>query len=167
MVLMTEPVICNGNVESWLERLCEESQRTLRVILREAVGEVSNTRSDQEYFKHFIYKSPSQVVLTALQIRYTADVQATLDAGGGLSDEASSTANLLPGSKGGGATAQRHRRELSKSLVQVKEWLAEQARQGNLTEAVSYTHLRAHETPEHLVCRLLLEKKKKKRAEGC
>ena len=28
---------------------------------------------------------------------------------------------------------------------------------------VSYTHLRAHETPEHLVCRLLLEKKNKKR----
>src|SRR5678816_1227820 len=24
-------------------------------------------------------------------------------------------------------------------------------------DAVSYTHLRAHETPEHLVCRLLLE----------
>ena len=29
-----------------------------------------------------------------------------------------------------------------------------------LDEPVSYTHLRAHETPEHLVCRLLLEKKK-------
>ena len=29
-----------------------------------------------------------------------------------------------------------------------------------LPTAVSYTHLRAHETPEHLVCRLLLEKKK-------
>ena len=29
--------------------------------------------------------------------------------------------------------------------------------------AVSYTHLRAHETPEHLVCRLLLEKKKKQK----
>src|SRR5678816_4781475 len=29
-------------------------------------------------------------------------------------------------------------------------------------KSVSYTHLRAHETPEHLVCRLLLEKKKKK-----
>eukprot|EP00658_Telonema_sp_P-2_P053289 TRINITY_DN41774_c0_g1_i1.p1 TRINITY_DN41774_c0_g1~~TRINITY_DN41774_c0_g1_i1.p1 ORF type:complete len:100 (-),score=12.84 TRINITY_DN41774_c0_g1_i1:54-353(-) len=28
------------------------------------------------------------------------------------------------------------------------------------TKSVSYTHLRAHETPEHLVCRLLLEKKK-------
>ncbi len=28
---------------------------------------------------------------------------------------------------------------------------------------VAYTNLRAHETPEHLVCRLLLEKKKKKK----
>src|SRR5674476_1094630 len=30
------------------------------------------------------------------------------------------------------------------------------------TGAVSYTHLRAHETGRNLVCRLLLEKKKKK-----
>ena len=29
--------------------------------------------------------------------------------------------------------------------------------------AVSYTHLRAHETPEHIVCRLLLDKKKKQK----
>eukprot|EP00658_Telonema_sp_P-2_P002998 TRINITY_DN110_c0_g1_i1.p1 TRINITY_DN110_c0_g1~~TRINITY_DN110_c0_g1_i1.p1 ORF type:complete len:100 (-),score=27.86 TRINITY_DN110_c0_g1_i1:78-377(-) len=33
----------------------------------------------------------------------------------------------------------------------------------SVSMAVSYTHLRAHETPEHLVCRLLLEKKKKKK----
>ena len=31
------------------------------------------------------------------------------------------------------------------------------------TDTVSYTHLRAHETSLHLVCRLLLEKKKKKK----
>src|SRR5678815_5907385 len=30
--------------------------------------------------------------------------------------------------------------------------------QQNWVSSVSYTHLRAHETPEHLVCRLLLEK---------
>ena len=30
-------------------------------------------------------------------------------------------------------------------------------------EAVSYTHLRAHETGRNLVCRLLLEKKKPKK----
>ena len=29
-----------------------------------------------------------------------------------------------------------------------------------MLEPVYYTHLRANETPEHLVCRLLLEKKK-------
>ena len=31
--------------------------------------------------------------------------------------------------------------------------------------AVSYTHLRAHETREDLVCRLLLEKKKERRVD--
>src|SRR5678816_4738268 len=29
-------------------------------------------------------------------------------------------------------------------------------KRGGSPKAVSYTHLRAHETPEHLVCRLLL-----------
>ena len=33
--------------------------------------------------------------------------------------------------------------------------------EGGTLEAVSYTHLRAHETVLDLVCRLLLEKKKK------
>src|SRR5450756_2724535 len=32
----------------------------------------------------------------------------------------------------------------------------------SITGSVSYTHLRAHETRHDLVCRLLLEKKKKK-----
>src|SRR5665647_2469809 len=32
---------------------------------------------------------------------------------------------------------------------------------GGMVEPVSYTHLRAHETDSYLVCRLLLEKKKK------
>ena len=34
------------------------------------------------------------------------------------------------------------------------------ARPGDPIHAVSYTHLRAHETGRNLVCRLLLEKKK-------
>ena len=37
--------------------------------------------------------------------------------------------------------------------------LLDQAGITDVKVAVSYTHLRAHETPEHLVCRLLLEKK--------
>ena len=39
--------------------------------------------------------------------------------------------------------------------IKRRTWLGTGRCQG----AVSYTHLRAHETPEHLVCRLLLEKK--------
>src|SRR5664279_2259215 len=38
----------------------------------------------------------------------------------------------------------------------------QEASQADGQEAVSYTHLRAHETDSYLVCRLLLEKKKKK-----
>ena len=38
-----------------------------------------------------------------------------------------------------------------------------QRAEGRLMEAVSYTHLRAHETGRNLVCRLLLEKKKTRR----
>eukprot|EP00658_Telonema_sp_P-2_P072906 TRINITY_DN61990_c0_g2_i1.p1 TRINITY_DN61990_c0_g2~~TRINITY_DN61990_c0_g2_i1.p1 ORF type:complete len:133 (+),score=26.84 TRINITY_DN61990_c0_g2_i1:79-477(+) len=40
--------------------------------------------------------------------------------------------------------------------------LLTQGRRVIVPDPVSYTHLRAHETPEHLVCRLLLEKKNTK-----
>ena len=39
---------------------------------------------------------------------------------------------------------------------------AQESQGSGTIEAVSYTHLRAHETVLDLVCRLLLEKKKKK-----
>ncbi|KQI09431.1 hypothetical protein K777_09895, partial [Campylobacter coli CVM 41970] len=47
------------------------------------------------------------------------------------------------------------------SLEQAMEYLQKFGVSKDSVETVSYTHLRAHETPEHLVCRLLLEKKKK------
>ena len=48
---------------------------------------------------------------------------------------------------------------LSGAPATAMAWLSEELDD----KAVSYTHLRAHETPEHLVCRLLLEKKKQKK----
>src|SRR5665213_3791067 len=46
----------------------------------------------------------------------------------------------------------------------IQEILVGQSVKGpSKSEPVSYTHLRAHETGRNLVCRLLLEKKKKKR----
>ena len=50
-----------------------------------------------------------------------------------------------------------HRRHQGVGLACVIQHAA-----GAVVIAVSYTHLRAHETPEHLVCRLLLEKKNTK-----
>src|SRR5678815_3100341 len=46
--------------------------------------------------------------------------------------------------------AQRHGLDVKPIDITSSDWLC-------TLEAVSYTHLRAHETPEHLVCRLLLE----------
>src|SRR5678815_6025645 len=42
----------------------------------------------------------------------------------------------------------------------IRHQMTSRAREAQTMKTVSYTHLRAHETPEHLVCRLLLEKKK-------
>ena len=57
-----------------------------------------------------------------------------------------------------GLSAQIERNLISQ---RTKEGLARKRAEG-CRLAVSYTHLRAHETLRHLVCRLLLEKKKKK-----
>ena len=43
----------------------------------------------------------------------------------------------------------------------VKDTLLSKIFKNSQLESVSYTHLRAHETGRNLVCRLLLEKKKK------
>ena len=45
---------------------------------------------------------------------------------------------------------------------EITGFLTTESRSGAIAKAVSYTHLRAHETRHDLVCRLLLEKKKKK-----
>ena len=49
---------------------------------------------------------------------------------------------------------------LRRISISKKSSSKEDGKEGEEEEAVSYTHLRAHETREDLVCRLLLEKKK-------
>ena len=54
-------------------------------------------------------------------------------------------------------------RAISGKEAKVKEYLEADIKNsdlGDYVSPVSYTHLRAHETREDLVCRLLLEKKK-------
>ena len=65
-------------------------------------------------------------------------------------------------------TATRREESLQKVPVAVSVLEGEQLERDNRNEVasiaqpVSYTHLRAHETKANLVCRLLLEKKKRK-----
>ena len=49
--------------------------------------------------------------------------------------------------------------KLSGNFVWLDMGLPNTEKELNTLNAVSYTHLRAHETSLHLVCRLLLEKK--------
>ena len=49
------------------------------------------------------------------------------------------------------------------SVICANDHVSFSVERGELAIAVSYTHLRAHETGRNLVCRLLLEKKKKKK----
>eukprot|EP00658_Telonema_sp_P-2_P064171 TRINITY_DN53068_c0_g1_i1.p1 TRINITY_DN53068_c0_g1~~TRINITY_DN53068_c0_g1_i1.p1 ORF type:complete len:100 (-),score=36.43 TRINITY_DN53068_c0_g1_i1:29-328(-) len=63
---------------------------------------------------------------------------------------------------GGGAQVADPSDKLAMSLDDLASDAKANAKAKRGAGAVSYTHLRAHETPEHLVCRLLLEKKKKK-----
>eukprot|EP00658_Telonema_sp_P-2_P011751 TRINITY_DN14504_c0_g1_i1.p1 TRINITY_DN14504_c0_g1~~TRINITY_DN14504_c0_g1_i1.p1 ORF type:complete len:167 (-),score=31.33 TRINITY_DN14504_c0_g1_i1:40-540(-) len=78
-----------------------------------------------------------------------AELSVVLDRADRISAMTVSTAgmSLLAASDGDGP--------LAKEMVDTRRELS------LLVVPVSYTHLRAHETPEHLVCRLLLEKKKK------
>ena len=57
------------------------------------------------------------------------------------------------------AGTRKARASITCQLARVKELLSPMGMGGVM--AVSYTHLRAHETVLDLVCRLLLEKKKK------
>eukprot|EP00656_Telonema_subtile_P026771 TRINITY_DN2875_c0_g2_i1.p2 TRINITY_DN2875_c0_g2~~TRINITY_DN2875_c0_g2_i1.p2 ORF type:complete len:107 (-),score=46.08 TRINITY_DN2875_c0_g2_i1:6-326(-) len=52
-------------------------------------------------------------------------------------------------------------KEEGTTLFKQQKWSAAICKYNEAFEAVSYTHLRAHETVLDLVCRLLLEKKKK------
>src|SRR5678815_5549048 len=68
-----------------------------------------------------------------------------------------SKAGVVPGCNTGWFLMRSGTRTRWSRVMASASWWMKRAR--IICRAVSYTHLRAHETPEHLVCRLLLEKK--------
>src|SRR5678816_4886110 len=61
------------------------------------------------------------------------------------------------GRRGGGTWTTDFPEADNNFIVGLREWAGTNLKIAPRPEPVSYTHLRAHETPEHLVCRLLLE----------
>ena len=92
---------------------------------------------------------PAERLLTALGIRFVGNVVASLliQALGSIDAIASASQDELEQIEGIGP----------QTALSVKVWFQ------NEHNPVSYTHLRAHETVLDLVCRLLLDKKKKKK----
>src|SRR5450756_2816444 len=86
----------------------------------------------------------------------------------------SSCTQIPPSSKLGWATRTSLHVRRPKSSTRIRRnWKTSRPRNSSLQPScrsrarpVSYTHLRAHETRHDLVCRLLLEKKKKKRLQN-
>src|SRR5665647_2977603 len=69
---------------------------------------------------------------------------------------------VLPEEERGEWGAEEHRNDDRQGRVQPAEFTEDHVlRDERHMDPVSYTHLRAHETDSYLVCRLLLEKKKK------
>lgn len=65
-----------GSVEVWLQRLVTGMQETVRSLIRKTAAEASNIQDLGE----FLFSRPAQVALLGLQLRWTADTLAALQA---------------------------------------------------------------------------------------
>ena len=72
-VKLEAPVEARGNVETWLQRLVDGMQDTIKAIIRKAATEVHEKSLDD-----FIFNNPAQVSLIGLQFKWTAEQQAAL-----------------------------------------------------------------------------------------
>ena len=104
LVPLSEHVICEGVIEGWLQKLCLEMQRSIRLSLREAVSDAMSIRADPVLQRKFLFLHPAQVVLTTLQIQYTLLINDALN--GKLTD----------------------RKDVPRRLSEAKDLLTEQAR---------------------------------------
>lgn len=73
-VPMREPMPCVGNVEDWLNRLCNGMTDTVREVVKGSVTELGTMLANTNYLGTIIERYPAQVSLLMLQLFWTADV---------------------------------------------------------------------------------------------
>eukprot|EP00658_Telonema_sp_P-2_P078400 TRINITY_DN7332_c0_g1_i2.p1 TRINITY_DN7332_c0_g1~~TRINITY_DN7332_c0_g1_i2.p1 ORF type:complete len:236 (+),score=40.30 TRINITY_DN7332_c0_g1_i2:1-708(+) len=151
-----------GRVVEERRRLQEWDAHIERQQQREWQQKFGETWTDEQLFE-----AGTQEVLCLLRDRLGCPE--LVNALGDIRETRDRVGSLEPGAA---REVYQQRQELFESRVagrirevfQLRDWLLSRSHEllqiVSPPDAVSYTHLRAHETPEHLVCRLLLEKKK-------
>lgn len=80
-VPMREPMPCIGNVEDWLNRLCNGMTDTVREVVKGSVTELGTMLANTSYLGTIIERYPAQVSLLMLQLFWTADVTECISKG--------------------------------------------------------------------------------------
>jgi dynein heavy chain len=73
-----KPVKVSGNIEDWLMDVLKEMQRTMKVKVEEAVGEVMLASQDLSQLRKFVDNSCAQYALLGLQLMWTNDCEQAL-----------------------------------------------------------------------------------------
>src|SRR5678815_2759479 len=106
-----------------------------------------------------ILKTPDEIAVMAKASRIVAEALAVLKSAvkpGVTTDELDRLAESEIRSRGAIPAFKGYRNYPKTLCASVNEQVVHGIPSKRVLKAVSYTHLRAHETPEHLVCRLLL-----------
>jgi dynein heavy chain len=117
VVALLEPVVCAGNIEDWLEALSNETQRSIRFTMRDAVSEISQLRSSPANAGKFLLSTLAQVAATLFQVAWTEDITNALF-----------------------ISRPQERKETSRSLQRMRDTLADLGKRSSLTECEK-THL--------------------------
>eukprot|EP00658_Telonema_sp_P-2_P044674 TRINITY_DN32565_c0_g1_i1.p1 TRINITY_DN32565_c0_g1~~TRINITY_DN32565_c0_g1_i1.p1 ORF type:complete len:156 (+),score=44.99 TRINITY_DN32565_c0_g1_i1:1-468(+) len=133
--------------ERWLEELHRLRERAYEVLVHDAEAVKADEQRRLEADRRAVLNIEKSRI-TEKRERFEASQSQSYYGGGGMGG------GTTP--RGGGNASGAGGRATSPSVGGSSLYAAN----NTTTNAVSYTHLRAHETPEHLVCRLLLEKKK-------
>ena len=71
--LVDSEVTISGNIETWLQKLVDGMQSTIKCVIKHAHDEVQGI--DEDKLEDFIFTQPAQIALLGIQFLWTSDMQ--------------------------------------------------------------------------------------------